>query len=112
MELKEYVVFTEDVRRTREFYRAFLGAEPAVEEDSFASFPAGGVGLLVLEAREASPEAPPQEDHVSFAVSDVDGAYGELTEAGATPACDPRDYDWGRAAYLRDPDGRLLGLEA
>jgi catechol 2,3-dioxygenase-like lactoylglutathione lyase family enzyme len=23
---------------------------------------------------------------------------------------EPRDYPWGRSAYLRDPDGRLVEL--
>ena len=53
---------------------------------------------------------PPNEDHFALGVSDLDAAAAELAADGLTFLVEPRDYDWGRSAYLRDPDGRLVEL--
>ncbi len=53
---------------------------------------------------------PPNEDHFALAVDDLDGACEELRSEGVTFLVEPRDYPWGRSAYLRDPDGRLVEL--
>ncbi len=41
-------------------------------------------------------------------VPDVDAAGRALRALGYAFAVEPRDYPWGRSAYLRDPDGRLV----
>ena len=47
---------------------------------------------------------PPNVDHFAIRVGDVDAEAARLgTEA--------KDYDWGRSAYLTDPDGRLVELQ-
>jgi len=43
-------------------------------------------------------------------VSDLEGACDVLRERSVDLLVEPRDYPWGRSAYLRDPDGRLLEL--
>ena len=58
---------------------------------------------------EPAPGDPPADDHVAFTVEGLDRRAGALTEAGV--AVDgPRDLPWGRSAYVRDPDGRLVEL--
>ena len=52
----------------------------------------------------------PPEDHIAFAVPDVDAAWRLLTQQGLTVEIPPDDYDWGRSACLRDPDGHLIEL--
>jgi catechol 2,3-dioxygenase-like lactoylglutathione lyase family enzyme len=47
---------------------------------------------------------------VAFGVADVDAAHDELVAQGFESEFGPADYDWGRAAYLRDPDGHLIEL--
>jgi len=37
-------------------------------------------------------------------------ACEELRGRGFAFLVEPRDYPWGRPAYLRDPDGRLVEL--
>jgi catechol 2,3-dioxygenase-like lactoylglutathione lyase family enzyme len=43
-------------------------------------------------------------------VTDLDGSCAALAASGCTFLVEPRDYPWGRSAYLRDPDGRLVEL--
>jgi len=33
-----------------------------------------------------------------------------VEDRGCALLFEPRDYPWGRSAYLRDPDGRLVEL--
>ena len=102
--------FTDDVEAVATFYETFLGTPPFVRDDGIAMFDAAGVTVLVHENYEPDPDDLPPEDHLAFAVEDVDATYGELTDAGLEGYREPGDEDWGRSAYLRDPDGRLLEL--
>jgi catechol 2,3-dioxygenase-like lactoylglutathione lyase family enzyme len=43
-------------------------------------------------------------------VPDVDRACDELRAERLEVVVAPRDYPWGRSAYLRDPDGRMVEL--
>ena len=55
-------------------------------------------------------DGPPNEDHFALAVDDLNAACAELVAHGLAFVLEPRDYPWGRSAYLRDPDGRLVEL--
>ena len=71
-------------------------------------YAAGGVKLLLHERAGASPEWP--ADHVAIGVPDLDAACDALRGQGVALLLEPRDYPWGRSAYVRDPDGRLVEL--
>jgi catechol 2,3-dioxygenase-like lactoylglutathione lyase family enzyme len=43
-------------------------------------------------------------------VDDLDTTCDTLRAEGCDLLVEPRDYRWGRSAYLRDPDGRLVEL--
>jgi hypothetical protein len=45
-----------------------------------------------------------------IAASDLDGTCTALAANGCAFPVEPREYPWGRSAYLRDPDGRLVEL--
>jgi hypothetical protein len=49
-------------------------------------------------------------DHVAIAARDVDKAVQSLAESGLSPEIPAKDYDWGRSAYYRDPDGTQVEL--
>ena len=64
-----------------------------------------------MHERGAGPAGdPPNEDHFAFGVADVDATAAALVAEGFSFLVEPRDFDWGRSAYLRDPDGRLVEL--
>ena len=50
----------------------------------------------------------PEDNHIAFEVQDVDAACEELAKRGLTLEVPPKDYYWGRSAYLRDPDGQMV----
>jgi catechol 2,3-dioxygenase-like lactoylglutathione lyase family enzyme len=106
----EIALFTDGVEKTSAFYERLLGTAPDAAWPGGAIYAAGGVKVLVHERAGASADGPPNEDHVAIGVSDVDGTCAALRDRGVELLVDPRDYPWGRSAYLRDPDGRLVEL--
>ena len=43
-------------------------------------------------------------------VADLDVTCNDLRAQGISCLVEPSDYPWGRSAYFRDPDGRLVEL--
>jgi catechol 2,3-dioxygenase-like lactoylglutathione lyase family enzyme len=92
------------------FYRGLLGADPVAEWPGGSLFKVGDGKLLVHERGAGTSDGPPNEDHFALAVEDLDGACTALASDEFVLLVEPRDYPWGRSAYLRDPDGRLVEL--
>lgn len=112
MRLKELALFTDDVESVAAFYRELLGIKPSVSGPGIAIFKRDGYEVLVHENYEPGPDELPCEDHVAFEVDDLDATWDRLIDAGLEPLAEPRQWDWGRSAYLRDPDGRIIELQA
>jgi catechol 2,3-dioxygenase-like lactoylglutathione lyase family enzyme len=106
--LVEIALFTNKVDRMAEFYQNLLGVEPEYRAASIAIFNLSGMRLLIHEKGESSPGMPVNADHFAFGVIDLDAAAGEATGRGLQMELEPTKYDWGRSAYLRDPDGRMV----
>jgi catechol 2,3-dioxygenase-like lactoylglutathione lyase family enzyme len=106
----EVALFTDDVVAAKRFYAELLGAAPVAEWPGGAIFAAGGARILVHERSGEVEGGPPNEDHFALAVADLNGACDALRAGGVAFLVEPRDYPWGRSAYLRDPDGRLVEL--
>ncbi len=98
------------MERAKGFYERLVGGVPEAEWPGGAIFSAGSVKLLVHERAGAMEGGPPNEDHVALGAADLDAACAELGEQGLSFLVEARDYPWGRSAYLRDPDGRLVEL--
>ena len=108
--LGEVALFTDDVEGASAFYRGLIGAAPVAEWPGGAIFAVGDGKLLVHERAAALDDGPPNEDHFAIVVDDLDETCAALVSNGLGLLVEPRDYPWGRSAYLRDPDGRLVEL--
>ncbi|MBA3375443.1 MAG: VOC family protein [Actinobacteria bacterium] len=108
--IAEIALFTDDVEAAKAFYGDLLSAEPEAEWLGGALFAAGSAKLLVHQRGTALEGDPPNEDHFAFTVRNLDAVCRELKDRGCALLFEPRDYPWGRSAYLRDPDGRLVEL--
>ena len=106
----EIALFTDDVASLSGFYGELVGAGPVAEWPGGAVFAVGTSKILVHERAAAMDEGPPNEDHWALAVDDLTAACEALRTRGVELLVEPRDYPWGRSAYLRDPDGRLVEL--
>ena len=110
MKLHELAYFTDNVKGMSDFYRSLLGAEPVAQSDDMAIFMSGGTKIFIHRSYSASEGDLPPNNHVAFAVEDVDTACAALIEQGLTLEIPPKDYYWGRSAYLRDPDGHQVEI--
>jgi catechol-2,3-dioxygenase len=107
----EIALFTDQPDRLILFYEQLLAALPMHRWEGGASFDLGGITLLIHEREPSDPHGPANRDHIALGVDDVDGAAALLREQGID-VDGPNDYYWGRSAYLEDPDGRAVELQA
>jgi catechol 2,3-dioxygenase-like lactoylglutathione lyase family enzyme len=117
----DYVVLiVEDLDRALNFYTDVLGFQLGHRSGDYAQLKTGATRLafytreamamtLGLSLKPPSDESPGFE--IGFKVADVDAAFLEVIEKGATAAMHPTTRPWGqRTAYIRDPDGHLIEL--
>ena len=108
--IAEVALFTDDVAGLTDFYERLLGRPPDDRSDAHASFDLDWTTLFIHVAGGEAPQGAPNADHVAIAL-DQDEAAARAREAGAE-VVGPRDFYWGRSAYLSDPDGRVIELRS
>ena len=106
----EVALFTADVAGLSAFYERLLGRPPESRSDSHASFDLGGTTLFIHVAGGEAPHGVPNADHVAIALDQDEAA--ERARAAGAEVIGPREFYWGRSAYLRDPDGRVIELQS
>ena len=74
MKLHELAYFTDNVEGMSEFYRRLLGAEPVAQSDDMAIFMSGGTKIFIHRNYPSSEGDLPPNNHIAFAVEDVDAA--------------------------------------
>lgn len=119
MKLGEIALFTARVSDLTDFYKRLFDTEPVYANPGKSVFVLGDVHVLIHDGNPPVPHEgplfdadgyPPEKDHIAFHVPDLDKAIASLDERGI--AAEVRDFEWGRSAYLLDPDGRRLELQA
>jgi catechol 2,3-dioxygenase-like lactoylglutathione lyase family enzyme len=110
MKLIELAYFTENVQQMSDFYRNLLGAEPVAKSDDMAIFMTGHTKIFIHRKYVPAEGELPADNHITFVVDDVDITCETLTQLGLTLEVLPKDYYWGRSAYLRDPDGHMVEI--
>lgn len=110
MKLTELAYFTENVQEMTAFYRRLLDQEPVAQSADMSVFMLGPLKILIHRAYTPGEGDLPPDNHVAFSVPDVDAACDQLVQQGLTLESPPQDHDWGRSAYLRDPDGNQIEL--
>lgn len=106
------------------FYRDVMGFDVAVEDESggYIEFRVGEMRLSLFRRQEmaeivGNSEVPPHAEcqdkaALIFIVHDLDQEYHQLREKGVKFTTEPmgNPYYGIKTAYLRDPDGTLIGL--
>jgi catechol 2,3-dioxygenase-like lactoylglutathione lyase family enzyme len=110
MKLIELAYFTENVQQMEDFYRSLLGTEPVARSDDMVIFMTGQTKIFIHRKYVPAEGELPADNHIAFAVDDVDVTCETLTQQGLTLEVPPKDYYWGRSAYLRDPDGHMVEI--
>ena len=110
MFLHELAFFTDQVDSVCDFYEQLLDRKPAYRGPGIGIFRIGEGHILIHAKYEPKPDELPCEDHFALGVVDLDKTILDLKARGVVIEKPPHVYDWGRSAYLRDPDGKLIEL--
>ena len=110
MKLTELAYFTDNVADMTQFYKTLLGTDPVHASEDMAIFMSDHTKIFIHKTYVPGPDDLPCENHKAFTVENVDTAARDLAASSMTIEVAPADYYWGRSAYLRDPDGRLIEL--
>ncbi len=108
--ITELTLFTHDVAAMAAFYERLFNVAPVHHDASMALFKTGPLRILIHAILEEGEGGLPFEDHFALPVAELDTVAATLSAQGVTFENEPRTYSWGRSAYFRDPDGRLLEL--
>ncbi|GIE97193.1 VOC family protein [Paractinoplanes rishiriensis] len=109
------IIYTEDLPASLAFYRDRLGLPETYRfpDDGEAVFVGlNGVSLAAVTDGETGSHGLPirpragRQFEMCVYTDDVDGAVGELRDAGVPVLVEPADQPWGeRMAYVADPSG-------
>lgn len=86
-------------------YQRLDGAPDDYTMFQLQGHPLGGIGGMM-----GAPPNTPSHWVAYFAVADADAAIAAATSAGGTLLGDPMDTQFGRMAFLTDPDGAVFAL--
>lgn len=123
MKLSYVVLLSEDVPASVHFWRDAMRLPLTYSDEAigYAAFDIGSAGLtLSIYSRsglatllgEATPEPAGRQMYLSFPVDDVDTAYAELVERGASSVAPPQDnqQQQARLAHFSSPDGHIIEI--
>ena len=118
-----FILYVADQKRSRDFYAAVLGAEPALDVPGMTEFRLGSDAVLGLmpEAgirRLLGPALPDPASaggapraEIYLLVQDPKAFHARALAAGASELSPLARRDWGHeAAYSLDPDGSVLAF--
>lgn len=110
MKLSGITIFTNNISQLTDFYNNLLNMEPLESTEMSSLFVIDGFRYFIHKNHEPSPDLPPSENHFEFEVKDVKQSIEELIKKGLKVEFPPKNYYWGKSAYLRDLDGRLIEI--
>jgi glyoxylase I family protein len=97
-----------DPRVTERFYVSVLGLRVLARHDARGSvwLDSGGTVVMVEQSDRDEPPLPPEtKELVAFAIDDLPSWRRRLADAGV-----PIEAETPHTLYVRDPDGRRVGL--
>jgi catechol 2,3-dioxygenase-like lactoylglutathione lyase family enzyme len=106
----EVAYFTDQLEAMTAFYQQVLESEPVEKSEGMTVFQSGTTKIFLHALYQPGENDLPPVNHLAVAVKDVDQACQKLSESGLAVEIAPKDFYWGRSAYLRDPDGHQVEL--
>jgi catechol 2,3-dioxygenase-like lactoylglutathione lyase family enzyme len=103
-------VFTQDMKRAKEFYAGTLGLEVESEGEEDMEFRCGQVTLDVFDPSSIGQEFAPSPAGLALRVHDVDAVRAELEAKGVEFDGETLVTAVCKMAFFKDPDGNALLL--
>ena len=115
-----HFIVSDDVERSRRFYTEVLGGRVAFSGPGGLTYVALSNSWIIINAgggpTDDKPtvilETPRDPDRVSsflnIRVKDIDAVYAEWSARGAEFLTPPKQHQYEKRCYIRDPDGHLI----
>ena len=115
-----HFIVSNDVERSRRFYTEVLGGRVVFSGPGGLTYVQLGGSLLIInvgggptdDKPTVTLEAPPDPDRVSSflncRVKDIEAVYAEWSARGAHFLTPPKQHQYEKRCYIRDPDGYLI----
>ena len=114
--LHHILIEVADIGKSMKFYRDCLGLSLTSQSNGFATLESANAGIYLSQGRwgwedaRASPKSRGLCMYPHFEVEDAAAAVERFRKAGYVIVQEPRTYDWGTEAFVRDPDGYIIAL--
>jgi predicted enzyme related to lactoylglutathione lyase len=107
-----------DTDATKAWYQEVLGLEPTEfggfafkQADAAATFPKGAMTIFAPFSDDSDYFKPSEKSMMfNLMVDDLDGILERVKSAGVELTQPSESYDYGKFAWLMDPDGRKIEL--
>ncbi len=115
MRITNLLFWVQENKLSEKFYKK-IGFEVTQSDDDHSIVTLQGFSIDLVTMRDEADFAKDSMSsdkgrgvYVYIRVNDVDNMYQELVSKGATPATEPKDWQWGNREFiLKDPDGYKL----
>lgn len=96
--------------RAVEFYQNVLGFQLLFQREDWAEFNIDGQRLALQKVQAIAPPNLAGGAIISFQTNSIETDIKALKFQNVTFIGEIQDYPYGKLAYLKDPDGNILGL--
>jgi catechol 2,3-dioxygenase-like lactoylglutathione lyase family enzyme len=115
-----HFIVSDDVERSRRFYTEVLGGRLAYSGPGGLTYVALSNSWIIInvgggptdDKPTVTLEAPRDRDRVSsflnIRVKDIEAVYAEWSARGAQFLTPPKQHQYEKRCYIRDPDGHLI----
>jgi predicted enzyme related to lactoylglutathione lyase len=114
--LHHILIEVTDIGKSMKFYRDCLGLSVTSQSNGFATLESVNAGIYLSEGRwdwedtRASQKSRGLGMYPHFEVDNEAATVERFRKAGYAIVQEPRNYDWGTEAFVRDPDGFVIAL--
>jgi predicted enzyme related to lactoylglutathione lyase len=114
--LHHILIEVADIKKSLKFYRDCLGLSLTSQSNGFATLESANSGIYLSQGRwgwedgRASEKSRGLGMYPHFEVENVVAAVERFRKAGYAIVQEPRTYDWGTEAFVRDADGYVIAL--
>jgi methyltransferase (TIGR00027 family) len=108
-DIRSITYFVSDIEKAKEWYQKILKAKPGFDSPFAKTFRIGD-HILVLAPKKNITSKNDNSTIVYWIVDNIDAAYKELLESGASTHSEIRPFAGSRMATVYDPFGNILGI--
>jgi predicted enzyme related to lactoylglutathione lyase len=114
--LHHILIEVADITKSLKFYRDCLGLSLTSQANGFVTLESANAGIYLWQNHWSWEDARDSQKsrgigmYQHFEVEDAATMVERFRKAGYAIVQEPRNYDWGTEAFVRDPDGYVIAL--